>query len=55
MTPESTIGNLCGSRMESVIGMTYKTGKASHCIGDMFPYQAYTFEGEDRCAINNIL
>ena len=27
MTPESTIGNLCGSRMESVIGMTYKTCK----------------------------
>lgn len=30
MTPDSTLGNLCGSRMESVIGMTYKTCKASH-------------------------
>jgi hypothetical protein len=29
MTPESTAGNLCGSRMESVIGMIYKTNKAS--------------------------
>jgi hypothetical protein len=29
MTPESTIGNLCGSRMESVIGMTYGANKAS--------------------------
>ena len=25
MTPESTIGNLCGSRMESVMGITYGT------------------------------
>jgi len=24
MTPDSTTGNLCGSRMESVIGITYK-------------------------------
>jgi len=24
MTPDSTAGNLCGSRMESVIGITYK-------------------------------
>ena len=24
MTPDRTAGNLCGSRMESVIGMTYK-------------------------------
>jgi hypothetical protein len=27
MTPESTMGNLCGSRIESVIGMTYKIDK----------------------------
>ena len=25
MTPESTMGNLCGSRIESVIGTTFKT------------------------------
>ena len=55
MTPESTMGNLCGSRMESVIGMTYKTSKASRYKGNKFPYQAYTFEGEDRCAINDII
>jgi hypothetical protein len=55
MTAESTIGNLCGSRMESVIGMTYETSKASYYKEDMLPYQAYTFEGEDRCAINDIL
>ena len=55
MTAESTIGNLCGSRIESVIGMTCKTSKASHYKRNMFPYQAYTLEGEDRCAINNIL
>jgi hypothetical protein len=32
MTPESTAGNLCGSRIESVIGMTYKTNKASSTL-----------------------
>jgi hypothetical protein len=30
MTPESTLGNLCGSRMESVIGMTYETSTVKH-------------------------
>ena len=55
MTPESTLGNLCGSRMESVIGMTYKTNKASTLKGDMLPYQAYTLKGKCCCAINNIL
>lgn len=54
MTPESTMGNLCGSRMESVIGMTYETNKASISKGDMFPYQAYTFKGKCRRAINDI-
>ncbi len=51
MTPESTVGNLCGSRIESVIGMTYTTNKASRLKGDMFPYQAYTFQGKFRCAV----
>jgi hypothetical protein len=55
MTPESTMGNLCGSRMESVIGMIYKTNKASTLEEDMTPYQAYSFKGKCRCAINNIL
>jgi hypothetical protein len=55
MTPESTMGNLCGSRIESVIGMIYKTNKASTLKGDMFPYQAYTFKGKCRCAINDVL
>lgn len=55
MTPESTAGNLCGSRIESVIGMIYNTNKASTSKGDMFPYQAYTFKGKCRCAINDIL
>lgn len=55
MTPESTGGNLCGSRMASVIGMIYKTNKASTLQGDMFPYQAYPFKGKCCCAINHIL
>jgi hypothetical protein len=54
MTPESTRGNLCGSRMESVIGMTYETNKAFTLRLDKFPYQAYTFKGKYCCAINNI-
>jgi hypothetical protein len=36
MTAESTIGNLCGSRIESVIGMTYKTSKALHYKGNIY-------------------
>jgi hypothetical protein len=36
MTPESTAGNLCGSRIESVIGMIYKTNKASTLKVDKF-------------------
>ena len=55
MTPESTLGNLCGSRMESVIGMIYKANEAFTFKGDIVPHQAYSFKGKCGCAINDIL
>jgi hypothetical protein len=48
------MGNLCGSRMESVIGTTYKR-LIKHLTykGGTRPYQTYAFEGEDRGTVND--